>query len=31
SGIIPFNIIKGIVVSIVFLLLYKRLKKALRY
>ncbi|PTJ00141.1 riboflavin transporter RibU, partial [Staphylococcus simulans] len=30
-GIIPFNIIKGIVVSIVFLLLYKRLKKALRY
>lgn len=31
SGIIPFNIIKGIIVSIVFLLLYKRLKKALRY
>ncbi|GEP84782.1 riboflavin transporter [Staphylococcus piscifermentans] len=31
SGIIPFNIIKGIAVSIIFLLLYKRLKKALNY
>lgn len=29
SGIIPFNIIKGAVVSAVFLLLYKRLKKVL--
>ena len=25
SGIIPFNIIKGIVISIVFILLYRRL------
>jgi len=31
SGIIPFNIIKGIAVSAIFLLLYKRLKKALSY
>ena len=29
SGIIPFNIIKGIVVSLIFILLYKRLKKVL--
>lgn len=31
SGIIPFNIIKGIAVSVIFLLLFKRLKNALRY
>lgn len=29
SGIIPFNIIKGIVVSLIFILLYKRLKNVL--
>lgn len=29
SGIIPFNIIKGIVVSILFILLYRRLKNLL--
>ena len=26
SGIIPFNIIKGCVISIIFILLYRRLK-----
>ena len=26
SGVIPFNIIKGIIISIIFVLLYKRLK-----
>ena len=30
SGVIPFNIIKGIVISIIFLLLYKRLKNVLK-
>ncbi|MCG7339682.1 ECF transporter S component [Staphylococcus sp. ACRSN] len=29
SGVIPFNIIKGIVISIIFLLLYKRLNGVL--
>lgn len=26
SGVIPFNIIKGIVISVIFVLLYRRLK-----
>ncbi|HAR3711497.1 TPA: riboflavin transporter RibU, partial [Staphylococcus aureus] len=30
SGIIPFNIIKGIVISIVFILLYRRLANFLK-
>ncbi|UXR73010.1 ECF transporter S component [Staphylococcus sp. IVB6238] len=30
AGIIPFNIIKGIVVSLLFVLLYKRLKNVLK-
>ena len=30
SGIIPFNIIKGCVISIIFILLYRRLKKVLK-
>ncbi|MCU5745467.1 ECF transporter S component [Staphylococcus sp. SQ8-PEA] len=30
SGIIPFNIIKGVAISIVFLLLYKRLKRVIK-
>ncbi|MCI2774429.1 ECF transporter S component [Staphylococcus petrasii] len=30
SGIIPFNIIKGIIISIIFILLYKRLKRVLQ-
>lgn len=29
SGVIPFNIIKGIVISIIFILLYKRLNSVL--
>ena len=29
SGVIPFNIIKGIVISIIFILLYNRLKNVL--
>ncbi|WP_285489814.1 ECF transporter S component [Staphylococcus haemolyticus] len=29
SGVIPFNIIKGIVISIIFALLYRRLKRVL--
>ncbi|MDU6961803.1 MAG: riboflavin transporter RibU, partial [Staphylococcus sp.] len=29
-GIIPFNIIKGCVISIIFILLYRRLKKVLK-
>lgn len=29
SGVIPFNIIKGIVISIIFTLLYRRLKRVL--
>ncbi|CFO28535.1 riboflavin transporter [Staphylococcus aureus] len=29
SGVIPFNIIKGVVISIVFILLYNRLKNVL--
>ncbi|MBL7638860.1 ECF transporter S component [Staphylococcus saccharolyticus] len=30
SGVIPFNIIKGIVISIIFVLLYRRLKNILK-
>lgn len=30
SGVIPFNIIKGIIISIIFVLLYKRLKNILK-
>ncbi|UEX89134.1 ECF transporter S component [Staphylococcus ratti] len=30
AGIIPFNIIKGVLISIIFLLLYPRLSKALK-
>ncbi|UDI78232.1 ECF transporter S component [Staphylococcus taiwanensis] len=30
SGIIPFNIIKGIIISVIFILLYKRLKNILK-
>ncbi|MCE5089730.1 ECF transporter S component [Staphylococcus devriesei] len=30
SGIIPFNIIKGIVISIIFVLLYERLRKVIK-
>lgn len=30
SGIIPFNIIKGCIISIIFILLYRRLKKVLK-
>ncbi|HLR19654.1 MAG TPA: ECF transporter S component [Staphylococcus sp.] len=29
SGVIPFNIIKGIIISVVFILLFKRLKNVL--
>lgn len=29
SGVIPFNIIKGIVISIIFILLYRRLSKVI--
>ncbi|WP_210135573.1 ECF transporter S component [Staphylococcus sp. GDX8P80P] len=29
SGVIPFNIIKGVVISIIFVLLYNRLKRVL--
>ncbi|PTI05006.1 riboflavin transporter RibU, partial [Staphylococcus xylosus] len=29
SGVIPFNIIKGVIISIVFILLYNRLKNVL--
>lgn len=30
SGVIPFNIIKGIVVSVIFILLYRRLNNVIR-
>ncbi|MCJ1662087.1 ECF transporter S component [Staphylococcus sp. NRL 18/288] len=30
SGIIPFNIIKGVIISVIFMLLYKRLKRVLQ-
>ncbi|MBU5270902.1 ECF transporter S component [Staphylococcus caprae] len=30
SGVIPFNIIKGIVISVIFVLLYRRLKNILK-
>ena len=29
SGVIPFNIVKGIIISLIFMLLFKRLKKIL--
>ena len=27
SGVIPFNIVKGIIISLIFMLLFKRLKR----